>query len=98
MATLEQPEFTKQLNTSFRLPHTEPPTELLLVEVSPLRRLPGQETFSLVLRGPKDQFLPQGTNYFEHDQMGAFEMFSTPIKEDADYFYYEAVFNRISKD
>jgi uncharacterized protein DUF6916 len=97
MTTLTQPEFSKYLNSTFCLSDIEPRLELVLVEVSPLRRPAGQETFSLLFRGPKDQFLPQGTNLFRHDQMGEFEMFSTPIKEDANYYYYEAIFNRIAE-
>jgi len=41
------------------------------------------------------QFLDQGVRPFKHEQMGEFEMFIVPIQQDANGFYYEAVFNRI---
>ena len=40
-------------------------------------------------------FLDQGVRDFSHDQMGQFELFIVPIRQDAQGFYYEAVFNRI---
>ena len=51
-------------------------------------------TFSLVFTGPLDQFLPQRTYLFEHEKLGAFELFIVPIGQDQNRFHYEAVFNR----
>jgi hypothetical protein len=31
----------------------------------------------------------------EHDEMGQFDLFLVPIRQDDQGFYYEAVFNRI---
>ena len=95
MTQLEQNEFKKHLNTTFRVEQNEASLELQLIEVSDLRRLPGQENFWVVFKGPKDRFLPQGTNEFHHEVMGDFEMFTVPIREDGKGFYYEAIFNRL---
>jgi hypothetical protein len=40
-------------------------------------------------------FLGQGVRNFQHEQMGNFELFIVPVQQDAQGFYYEAVFNRI---
>ncbi len=69
--------------------------EVDLINVSELKLYPQQEEFALEFRGPLDMFLGQGMHDFKHDQMGQFELFIVPIKQDAQGFYYEAVFNRI---
>jgi hypothetical protein len=68
-----------------------------LIEVSELKVYPQQEEFTLTFRGPLNAFLDQGVRPFKHDQMGEFELFIVAIKQDAEGFYYEAVFNRIRK-
>jgi hypothetical protein len=98
MATLEQNEFAKHLNTTFQVPHLEPPMDLQLVEVSEVKHLPGQESFSLIFQGPRDRFLPQGTNEFHHEVMGDFAVFTVPIREDGHGFYYEAIFSRLTNE
>jgi hypothetical protein len=40
-------------------------------------------------------FLDQGTRFFKHDQMGEFEIFIVPMRQDEQGFYYEAIFNRV---
>jgi hypothetical protein len=40
-------------------------------------------------------FLSQGVHNFKHDQMGQFELFIVPIKQDEQGFYYQAVFNNL---
>ena len=95
MDTFERSEFAKRLNTVFRLTQVDPPLDLKLVEVSELFTPPGQESFSLTFSGPRKQLLPQGTNLFRHEQMGEFQIFTTPIREDANAYYYEAIFNRV---
>lgn len=49
--------------------------------------------FSLVFRGPKDLRLPQRIYPFEHDRLGAFDLFIVPIGLDEHGLRYEAVFN-----
>ena len=95
-ASLTHEEFSKHANTKFQVQLDQhPPVELDLIEVSELKIYPQQEEFTIVLRGPLEAFLEQGVRLLKHDQMGEFELFIVPIKQDAEGFYYEAVFNRI---
>ena len=58
------------------------------VTLPPGRRAP----FSLEFLGPPEPILPQGTYAFEHDTLGAFELFVVPIGRDERGTRYEAVF------
>jgi hypothetical protein len=95
-AALTHEEFTSNLNTKFQV-HLDENTrvELVLTEVSELKLHPKQEEFTIVFRGPLDAYLGQGAGWFTHDQMGQFELFVVPIRQDQQGFYYEAVFNRL---
>jgi len=96
VADLTHEEFTRNANTKFQVQVDENTTvELDLTEVSELKLYPRQEEFTLLFRGPLNAFLDQGVRNFRHEQMGEFELFIVPIKQDADGFYYEAIFNRI---
>jgi hypothetical protein len=95
-ASLTQETFNQHANTKFQVQVDEnTPVELELTEVSELKIYPQQEEFSLLFRGPLDTFLNQGVHPFSHDQMGQFELFIVPVRQDAQGFYYQAVFNRI---
>ena len=95
-ASLTHEEFSKNANTKFQVQADENiRVELDLINVSELKLHPQQEEFALEFRGPLDVFLDQGVRDFSHEQMGQFELFLVPIKQDAQGFYYEAVFNRI---
>jgi uncharacterized protein DUF6916 len=91
--------FSQNLNTKFDVPVGEDQNiELELAEISELKNYKhGQEEFSLVFRGPNDAFLGQGTRLLKHDQLGALELFIVPIRQDQKGYYYEAVFNRLTK-
>src|ERR1041385_7687568 len=94
-APLTHEAFKPNANTKFQVQVDEnTPVELELINVSELK-LYQQEEFTLTFRGPLGQFLGQGVRPFQHEQMGEFELFLVPIKQDANGFYYEAVFNRI---
>jgi hypothetical protein len=87
--------FTENLNTKFHIPVNESQrVELELAEVSELKQTPRNEEFAIVFRGPKEAFLGQGMRSLEHDQLGKFDLFIVPIREDDKGYYYEAVFNR----
>ena len=95
-ASLTQAEFSKHANTKFQVQSGEnTQVELELITVSELKVYPQQEEFTLEFRGPSDMFLGQGVRNFKHDQMGEFELFIVPIKQDAQGFYYEAIFNNL---
>lgn len=95
-ASLTHETFSQHANTEFQVlvdENTSVPLEL--TGVSELKVYPQQEEFTLEFRGPLNMFLDQGVRNFAHDQMGEFELFIVPVKQDALGFYYEAVFNRI---
>jgi predicted deacetylase len=69
--------------------------ELELTGISELKQYPRQEEFALEFRGPANMFLGQGIRFFKHEQMGQFEIFIVPIRQDNQGLYYEAVFNRV---
>ena len=94
--SLTHEEFTKNANTNFQVEADEnTQVALELAAVSEVKLYPQQEEFTLEFRGPLDQFLGQGVRNFTHDQMGQFELFIVPIRQDEQGFYYEAIFNRI---
>jgi hypothetical protein len=49
--------------------------------------------FSLVFRGPDEPIYPQKTYRFEHEEIGAHDIFIVPVGPDTDGMRYEAVFN-----
>ena len=95
-ASLTHEEFSKHVNMRFDVQLDETnAVQLELMEVSPLKQFPRQEEFAIVFRGPLNAFLGQGLRSFSHEEMGQFELFIVPIRQDAHGSYYEAVFNRI---
>ena len=95
-ASLTHEEFSKNANTKFRVQVDENTNvDLDLISVSEVKLYPQQEEFALEFRGPLDMFLDQGVRNFTHDQMGQFELFIVPIKQDQQGFYYQVVFNRL---
>lgn len=95
-ASLTHEAFTQQAGTKFKVQVDENTgVELELAEVSEVKLYPRQEEFTIVFRGPSNAFLDQGVRLFTHDQIGEFELFIVPIRQDEQGFYYEAVFNRI---
>jgi len=95
-ASLTHEEFSKAKNTKFKVEFDENThVDLELVTVSDVKLYPQQEEFAVEFRGPLDMFLAQGPHNFSHEEMGQFELFIVPIKQDAEGFYYEAIFNRL---
>ena len=95
-APLTQTEFSKHVNTKFRVA-LEEPVELELTEVkgylSPAQEQAGMERFSAFFLGPGDRYLRQRVYSLEHEQMGTLELFLVPVGRDEAGFRYEAVFN-----
>ena len=97
-ASLTHEEFSRNVNTKFQAQVDENThVDLELVTISELKLYPQQEEFSLEFLGPSDMFLGQGVRHFSHDQMGQFELFIVPIRQDQQGFYYEAIFNNLRK-
>lgn len=95
---LTHEQFVENLNTQFHFSadgtHI---VELELAEVSERQLNATQEQFAVVFRGPRDPFLGQGIRPLDHEKLGRSELFLVPIREDAEGYYYEAVFNRFMK-
>ena len=101
--SLSLAKFSASLKTRFRV-RTSPATlvALELVEATERSPAPGAagkearyECFSLLFHGPADSFLGQGTYAFEHEGMGAFELFIVPVGQAPGIFHYQAIFNRV---
>jgi Domain of unknown function (DUF6916) len=96
-------EFTKHLNTKFRLVVDAPqPIDLTLVSVTPRKIEPheqaGMERFSAVFMGPLEIFLPQQTYRLSHPDMGEFDIFLVALGQESEGFRYEAVYNYYRPD
>ena len=95
-APLTEEEFSKHVNTKFRVVNEEP-IELELTEVkgylTKAHEQTGMERFSAFFRGPANRHLVQQTYAIEHEQMGAFDLFLVPLSRDESGCRYEAVFN-----
>jgi hypothetical protein len=69
-----------------------------LSPIAPGRRPPmdaGNEKFSLVFSGPRDELLPAAIHLFEHDELGRFDMYIGQVGLwNADQVRYQSVFNR----
>jgi len=89
---------SENLNTKFQVSADENNTvELELAEVSEIKLHNTQEQFAIVFRGPRDRFLGQGIRSLDHEKLGQSDLFLVPVREDAEGYYYEAVFNRWQK-
>lgn len=94
---LTRDDFAAHLEQSFRLRDGDSRLiELTLIEVSPIAGsgpAGGREPFSIVLRGPAQESLAQGTYAVEIPTLGELALFIVPIGPDAEGMRYEAVFN-----
>jgi hypothetical protein len=98
MGNLNYEALADNLNTQFHVSTDgNRIVDLTLAEVSELTLSGTQEQFSLVFRGPRDNFLGQGMRSLDHEKLGRCDLFLVPVREDAEGYYYEAVFNRFRK-
>jgi hypothetical protein len=107
LVDLEYPALAGQVNTQFQVRLASGQTLPLKLLKAPLapptpvvsgRRPPGDagnEKFSLIFSGPKDQLIEPAIHQFEHEDLGRFEMYIGQIGTcDPDAVRYETVFNR----
>ncbi|MCW5851463.1 MAG: hypothetical protein KIT87_15420 [Anaerolineae bacterium] len=88
--------FAQHLHTPFQVHRPAAPTVTVeLVHLTDAPSSPAVESFALLFRGPLSAFLGQGMFRFEHEQMGAADLFIVPVGRDQTGYYYEAVFNRL---
>lgn len=90
--------FSEQLHTKFHAHVGNPePLEMELVEVNERTTSPQVELFSLTFRGPVTPVLVQHIHHLEHDKLGKFDLFLTPVGRDENGTVYEAIFHRLKK-
>ncbi|NJL82619.1 MAG: hypothetical protein HC890_06035 [Chloroflexaceae bacterium] len=91
--------FMPHVNSEFVANSGENPQVLTLNEVAVNHCDPRLEQFSLFFRGTPASVLPQGNYLLKHAELGAIELFVTPIIAlphwPGDLVYYEAVFSRL---
>ncbi|HZS39490.1 MAG TPA: hypothetical protein VFF06_21815 [Polyangia bacterium] len=96
MAELTAATFRPHVDSRFRVRLApDRAVELTLYQVEerpPHPRLP-RAPFSLLFRGDRAQPLAQQRYPFEHDALGALEIFIVPIGPDEHGLRYQAVFN-----
>jgi hypothetical protein len=95
-APLTEAEFSKHVNTKFRVALEEPfDLELTGVKgyLSQAHEQTGMERFSAFFLGPADRYLGQKVYSLDHEQMGTFDIFLVPVSRDENGYRYEAVFN-----
>lgn len=93
---LTEAEFSKHVNTKFRIAGEQPlDLELETVKgyLGKAHEQQGMERFSAFFRGPREPLLRQAVYNLEHEGMGSFELFLVPIGQDEQGSRYEAVFN-----
>ena len=93
---LTEAEFSKHVNTKFRVAGEQPlDLELETVKgyLGKAHEHEGMERFSAFFRGPREPLLRQAVYNLEHEGMGSFELFLVPIGQDEQGSRYEAVFN-----
>jgi len=76
---------------------------LTVLEVSPRRVVPAggadgkvYENFSLTFLGPAERLLPQQIYQLEAEEIGRFELFLVPLKQEPEGIQYQATFNRLT--
>ncbi|MEK6302345.1 MAG: twin-arginine translocation signal domain-containing protein [Acidobacteriota bacterium] len=103
---LSEESFSRHINTNFRI-FTSPLTAINLELIKVSRRdspssekpakTPEVDCFSVVFRGPRKLALESRTYRVEHGQMGAFDLFITPVDDHKKQRRYQAVFNRVKQ-
>lgn len=104
---ISYPAFVRQVNTIFEVHSSSGRVvKLKLLKATlapptlwvPGRRAmgdAGNEKFSLIFSGPKEAVLTSAIHWFEHDELGRFELYIGQIgTKDRDRVRYESVFNR----
>lgn len=86
--------FAGCLHTRFRALNVLPePVDLELEEVSQLKEMPGQQSFSLFFLGPEEGMLPQHIYHLRHAELGKMDLFLVPVGRRENGIEYQAVFN-----
>jgi len=88
--------FKQQLHTSFQVRSGDSePISMQLIDVREPPTAPGSELFCLHFRGPSSPRLPQKIWRFQHEKIGALDLFMTAVGADETGIVYEVVFHRL---
>ncbi len=96
---LHKVDFDPYVNQIFQVqPESADPVEMELIELTE-KEYPGQESFSLIFRGPLEPVLPQRTYKLVHTEMGEIQLFMVPINyHRQDAIFYQSIFNRLIEE
>ena len=99
LETVRAADFAKHLDTKFRVFVDEgSPLDLILTEVDDHMQHPGLEQFTLILKGPRERWLPQGTYRIDHPVLGSLQLFMIPtISRDQEAYCYQVCFSRFAQ-
>ena len=90
--------FADRLHNTFQVHVPEIGTvPIELIEVTEYTDQPNLEQFLLIFRGPRSPWFQQQTHALEHESLGSFELFLSPIGPDEKGMRYQAIFNRFRK-
>ena len=93
---LTKESFSDRLNSKFQLFISDDSTvDIELIEVAQRRSTPRQEQFAVAFQVPASVPAVQGVYRVKHDDLGEFELFLVPYKQEAESTYFEAFFNRL---
>ncbi len=93
---LHADQFAEYIHSEFQVLDYQPVQfTLRLVDVRERLKLPHQESFALLFRGPVQYFMPQGIHQLNHGSLGEIDLFLVPVGQDAEGYQYEADFNRL---
>jgi len=94
--TLLRDDFVKYLDSEFQVEFTVGNfTKVKLIEVSELKTMPRQESFSLVFLAPNDTPTEPNTFRVTNEKLGELEIFLTPFLKDEKGVSFEALFSRL---
>ncbi len=96
---LHKPDFDPYLNQTFTV-HSEElgDQEVEMVELTE-KKYPGQESFSMLFKGPKEPVMQQMTYKISHEKMGQLNLFLVPINyHKQDGMYYQSIINRLIEE
>lgn len=86
--------FTGCLEAPFQTTHESGKAiDLALKEISDVKTIGSHQTYSVLFKGPKSDFLIQKIYTLTHDKVGSHDIFLVPVGEDNSGYEYEAVFS-----
>lgn len=93
LASLTHKDFAPLHDAQFDLCLADGTVPVRLIEVKPLREVPGgRSQFSLMFKSAEQRALPQGIYAFEHAEARGLQLFIVPVARDAEGVSYQAVF------